>query len=145
MSGSENYLWLFDLSSRTFRKLFMYLSLSLNHQYFESRVYVLFILEFLEHYMEPSRVGTQDIFVKLINYYWDFPKSIKHSVLFIINTQCVYFYLERAKIIFTLIPSVFPKTKGNQDLFSLFCKWKSIVVFNDGYQILNLCTIKEIN
>ena len=43
MFTSKICLWLSYFSSSIFRKLFMYLSLSLNQKCFEGRVYVLFI------------------------------------------------------------------------------------------------------
>ena len=48
------------------------------------------------------RVGTQCIFVELVNYFLlrFFPKALS-SILLIINTLCVYAYFVRAKIIFT--------------------------------------------
>ena len=69
-------------------------------------------------------------FTELI-FAWNVPLqcSVKYSL-------SVYFV--RAKIIFTLIPSVFLQTKGNQKLLSFLCKWKNIIIFNVGYQILFL-------
>lgn len=70
MSTSKNCLWLFDFSSHIFRKLCMYLSLSLNQKYFEAGS---MSFSFWIWY----RVGTQYIFVELINYFlWRF--SQKH-------------------------------------------------------------------
>lgn len=43
MFTSKNWIWLSYFSSSIFRKLFIYLSLSLNQKCFEGRVYVLFI------------------------------------------------------------------------------------------------------